>query len=185
MTMRTIQTISAISIALAVGIGCGSTKPKSTSEQVELESEARDTIAQMEARMPGLRDSLQNARGYAVFPEIGKGGLIVGGAHGHGVLFEHGQIVGYVKMNEASIGLQAGGESFGELIVFYDQESLADIKDGNFEMGAKASVVALDEGAGAGMQPIEQGTAVYILPRGGLMADVSVSGQQIEFEPRG
>ena len=69
--------------------------------------------------------------------------------------------------------------------MFHDREPLEDVKGGSLELGADASVVALDAGAAASGRPIEQGTAVYVLPRGGLMAGVSVSGQVIEFEPRG
>ena len=35
-----------------------------------------------------------NSYGYAVFPTIGKGGLVVGGAHGNGRVYEQGKYVG-------------------------------------------------------------------------------------------
>jgi lipid-binding SYLF domain-containing protein len=176
------KTLTAIVFVGAVGCA---TAPKSVEGQASLESEAMDVVAQMESRAPGLRSSLNDAEGYAVFPEIGKGGLIVGGAHGRGVLFERGRAVGFVQLNEASIGLQAGGQSFSELIVFHDRESLDDVKRDNFEVAGNVSAVVLKEGVGAGLEPLEQGVSVYVLPRGGLMAELSVSGQRIDFEPRG
>jgi lipid-binding SYLF domain-containing protein len=170
--------------AFVGAVGCATT-PKSVEGRADLESEAMDVIAEMEGRAPGLRDTLNQAEGYAVFPEIGKGGLIVGGAHGRGVLFERGRAVGFVQLNEASIGLQAGGQSFSELIVFHDRESLDDVKGDNFEVSGNVSAVVLKEGAGAGIAPLEEGVSVYVLPRGGLMAELSVGGQRIDFEPRG
>jgi hypothetical protein len=37
---------------------------------------------------------------YAVFPTIGKGGLVVGGAHGKGRVYEHGKYVGDTSMTQ-------------------------------------------------------------------------------------
>ena len=42
--------------------------------------------------------------GYAVFPSIGKGGLIIGGAHGTGRVYQNGQYVGDTSMTQVSIG---------------------------------------------------------------------------------
>jgi lipid-binding SYLF domain-containing protein len=175
---------SVTAIAIAFGVGCA-TAPKTSEERASLESDAMEVVSEMQAQSPGLRQVIDQAAGYAVFPSVGKGGLIVGGAHGRGVLFEGGRAVGYVQINEASLGLTAGGQSFSELIVFHDRESLNDVKRDDFELGADASVIALTEGAGASAQPLEAGVSVYVLPRGGLMADVSLGGQRIDFEPRG
>src|ERR1700720_2269075 len=46
---------------------------------------------------------------YAVFPTIGAGGLVVGGARGAGQVYVHDRIVGDAVMTQLSIGLQAGG----------------------------------------------------------------------------
>ena len=46
--------------------------------------------------------------GYAFFPEITKGGLLVGGARGRGVVYEKGQQIGYADLTQMSVGFQAG-----------------------------------------------------------------------------
>src|SRR5205814_872000 len=124
------------------------------------------------------------AAGYAVFPNVGKGALIVGGASGRGVLFDHGNAVGFVRLDEASLGLQAGGEAFSELIVLRTPEALANMKNDNFHLAAKMSATALTTGAAAGAE-FKEGVAVFIMPKGGAMVDVSVGGQQIRFTGRG
>src|SRR5437870_13889930 len=53
-----------------------------------------------------------NSYGYAVFPTIGKGGLVIGGAHGRDPVCEHGTYVGDATMNHVSVGLQAGGQAY-------------------------------------------------------------------------
>jgi hypothetical protein len=49
------------------------------------------------------------SHGYAVFPTVGKGGLIIGGAHGTGRVYQNGQYVGDTSMTQVSVGLQVGG----------------------------------------------------------------------------
>lgn len=163
--------------------GCASS-PKTAPQRAEAEASAQDTVSRMVAADPDLQPMLDRSAGYAVFPEIGKGALLVGAATGNGVLFENGQPVGYVMLDEASFGLQAGGETFAELIVFETPEALAQIKRGDFEVSGKVSATALKTGAAAGAR-FEDGLAVFVMPKGGLMVDVSVGGQQIRFKGRG
>src|SRR5688572_28446087 len=61
--------------------------------------------------------------GYAVFPTIGKGGFVVGGAHGKGQVYERGKYVGDTSITKVSIGLQAGGEAYSQIIFFQDQRA--------------------------------------------------------------
>ena len=58
--------------------------------------------------------------GYALFPTIGKGGLGIGGAHGEGRVYEGAKYVGDTKMTQLSIGFQAGGQAFSQIIFFAD-----------------------------------------------------------------
>ena len=51
---------------------------------------------------------LKNAYGYAVFPTIGKGGLVVGGAYGKGRVYEKGVYIGDTSMTQVSVGFQIG-----------------------------------------------------------------------------
>ena len=94
-----------------------------------------------------MQNLIDNSAGYAVFPNVGKGGFIVGGAHGKGCVFEKGKVTGHATMTQASIGAQAGGQSFAEIIVFQSPTALNNFKSGNFEMSAGMSAVVASEGA--------------------------------------
>ena len=182
--MRFLRSSVVVVVMGVVGtIGCA-TAPKSAEERSDLEARAAQTLKTMQDRDPQLGVLLQNAPAYAVFPSIGKAGLVVGGAHGRGVLYEGGRMTGYVQLNEASIGAQAGGQSFAELIVFKDPGMAQKLKGGNFELSGNASAVALTAGAAASAQFID-GSAVFVMPLGGAMAELSVGGQQIKYVPRG
>src|SRR5678816_629721 len=81
--------------------------------------------------------------GYAVFPTIGKAGLGIGGAHGSGHVYEKGKVIGEAKMNQLSIGLQAGGQAYSEIIFFQDKRALNEFTSGNFEFGAGVNACLL------------------------------------------
>ena len=169
---------------LMVALAACATAPKTASGRRDLEASAEATLQTMRTQDPGLAALLRSAHGYAVFPEIGKGGMIVGAAYGRGILYERGKNVGYLELNQGSIGAQLGGQTFSELIVFRTEFDVAKLKAGDFSLGANVSAVALTAGASASAE-FNEGIAVFTLPRGGLMAELTVSGQQLNYSPGG
>jgi lipid-binding SYLF domain-containing protein len=173
---------TSMAVMLAISVAACAGAPRTATQRENLEESARITLSRMETRDPGLRRLLEDAPGYVVFPTIGKGGAIIGGAFGRGVLFENNRPSGYVELSQASIGAQLGGQTFAELLVVRDANTLRKLKGGTFELGADASVVALTAGA-AGSTSLDDDTTVFVMPLGGLMVDLSVSGQQITYRP--
>jgi lipid-binding SYLF domain-containing protein len=171
-------------ILMALALSACATAPKSASSKRGLEDEAAATLSTMMAKDSALHGTLSNAAGYAVFPSIGKGGFIAGAAYGRGILYEHGTQVGYVELSQGSVGAQIGAQSFSELVVFHDTPTVQRIKNGKFSIGGNASAVMITAGAGAAAQYTD-GVAVFVMPKGGAMAELSVSGQQINFQPNG
>jgi lipid-binding SYLF domain-containing protein len=148
----------------------------------DLGAQARQTVANFVSTDPTLQSLLDNSSGYAVFPDVGKGGFIIGGARGKGVLFQKGVITGRTTMTQASIGAQAGGQSFAQIIVFQNSEAVSNFKDGKFELSADVSAVAISQGA-AKAAKFTRGVAVFTQPKSGLMVQASVGGQKFSFEP--
>ena len=177
--------ISAVTIigALALMVGGCSTAPKSESDRSQLNTEAAATVDHAQKKDPGLKTFMDSAAGYAVFPSIGKGGLVVGGAYGKGVLYENGTIVGYCDMTQGSVGLQAGGQSYSEIVCFKDKAALDNFKSGKFALAAQATAVAVAAGAGANAK-YQEGVAVFTLSEEGLMAEASIGGQNFAYVPK-
>jgi lipid-binding SYLF domain-containing protein len=175
-------------IGLAVGLGmmtaACSTAPKTTSERADLIQSSNSTLQSMMRQDASLRPLLDRSAGYVVIPNVGKGGFIAGGAHGRGVLYQGGQPVGFVQLSQASVGAQIGAQSYDQLVVFQNPADVEKLKRGEWTFGGNASVVALTAGAGAATR-FQGGTAVFIVPRGGAMAELSVSGQRLSFSPMG
>jgi len=140
-------------------------------------------ILDIKKKDPGIESWFQNSAGYAVFPSIGKGGLIVGGAFGRGLVIVNEQIDGYTAMSQATIGLQLGGQKYAQFIFFKDETALNHFKRGNFELGAQASAVIIKAGASADAA-YDQGVAIFSVPAGGLMLEGTVGGQRFSYEAK-
>ncbi|HUS64484.1 MAG TPA: lipid-binding SYLF domain-containing protein [Kofleriaceae bacterium] len=166
--------------ALALATACATT-PDTPAEQRGLQASASATLTTMTDREPGLRSALDDAYAYVVFPEIAKGGVIVGGAHGIGVVYRQGRPVGYADLNQASIGALLGGQSFAEVIILQNHQAYDRLLADDFDLGADASAVVINTGKGASLR-FDRGVAVVVMPRTGLMVDLSVHGQQIDFQ---
>jgi hypothetical protein len=153
-----------------------------SAKDTELINDANQTMAVYRRADPGIDDFFRHSVGYAVFPGAGKGGLGIGGAHGTGVVYENGMPVGRVSMSQVTIGAQAGGQAFSEIIFFEVPKPLNDLKAGNGSLSAQASAVALTAGASAKAK-FRNGTAVFTATKGGLMLEASVGGQKFDYTP--
>jgi lipid-binding SYLF domain-containing protein len=162
-------------------LGC-STAPKDAASRQRLEADVNHTLQGMTADDPSLQSVLGDAAGYAVFPSVGKGGLGVGGAYGRGHVFRDAQMIGYSDLTQATIGLQAGGQTYDELIVFEDDAALNKFTSGQYALSANASGVALKANA-AKAASFNDGVIVFVKPEGGLMFEASIGGQRFKFQP--
>ena len=143
---------------------------------------AKATVARFRTTDPGLEKFFAKAHGYVVFPNITKGGLGVGGARGKGMVFAQGSPIGEAIVTQFTVGFQAGGQNYSELIFFEDQETLEDFTEGRFEFSAQASAVAVRAGASADAA-FDSGVAVFTMAKAGLMYEASVGGQKFKYEP--
>jgi lipid-binding SYLF domain-containing protein len=105
-------------------------------------------------------------------------------------------------MNQLSVGFQAGGQAFSEIIFFEDARALKEFTGGNFEfgaeaqataitaaVGAKASTTGSSAGASGGKKDAKtvgryhKGTATFTVAKGGLMYEASIGGQKFKYKP--
>lgn len=150
------------------------------------------------------RQFFKESYGYALFPTVGEGGFVVGGAFGKGRVYAHGRYLGNATLTQVSAGFQAGGKAYSEIIFFENKSALEMFESGSFEFAAGVSAVAITAAAGAsagttGAQAGASGTennattvgayhnglAVFTVAKGGLMYAAAVSGQKFSFKRRG
>ena len=150
-----------------------------------------------------VKPFFESAYGYAVFPMIGKGGFVVGGAYGTGQVYAKGVATGTTRLVKASIGFQAGGQAFSQIIFFQDKRAYEEFTSGSFEFDAGVSAVAITAGvqakagtggatAGASAGPstgtqaptiYRKGMAVFVHATGGLMYEATLGGQKFSYTP--
>jgi len=147
-------------------------------------------------------DFFHHCYAYAVFPTVGEGAFVVGGAGGKGGVFVGGRQTGVSILVQLSVGFQAGGKAFSEIVFFEDKRALDEFESGDFEFGADASVTAITagadvaagtSGAAAGASGTEtsartaghyyKGMAVFTIAKGGLMYQAAVAGQKFTYRP--
>ncbi|MEM9253092.1 MAG: YSC84-related protein [Planctomycetota bacterium] len=183
----TLTALLTLVAALALVAGCSSYKQTGSSDPAAergrmLSADAYATELAFKKRDPTMQKFFESAYGYAVFPEVAKGGAGIGAAHGDGVVYEQGNKVGYAELSQGSIGFQLGGQVYSEIIFFQDQATLDKFKGGEFEFAAQASAVAASAGAGANADYAD-GVAVFTTGQRGLMFEASIGGQKFNFYP--
>jgi lipid-binding SYLF domain-containing protein len=171
-----------LSVAAMIMMGC-ETAPKTEADRSNLVDESKLALNQMKADDPTLTDFVNQAYAYAIFPSVGKGGLIAGGAYGHGIAYEQGNMIGYTDLSQATVGAQIGGQTYSELLTFQSKADLDRFTTGKIRFDANASAVALKSGAGASAKYTD-GVAIFVRTTGGLMAEASIGGQQFTFESK-
>lgn len=130
-----------------------------------------------------LESLFKTSYGYAIFPNVGKGGVVVGGASGSGAVYEQGKLIGGADLKQLSVGAQIGGQAYREVIFFENQSALDRFKANKVEFSAQLSAIAVTEGASANAQYTD-GIMVFTQTKGGLMAEATVSGQKFSYKAK-
>lgn len=151
-------------------------------------------------RAEAVRPFFEDCYGYAVFPIVGKGGFVVGGAYGQGRVYQAGLITGTATITKITVGFQLGGQAFSEIIFFQDKRAYDEFTAGSYEFDASISAVVVTAGiqakagsdggtAGASAGPATgiqaptgyyKGMAVFIHAKGGLMYEAAIGGQKFD-----
>jgi lipid-binding SYLF domain-containing protein len=151
-----------------------------TSKEKRLIQKGEDAKIEFIKTDPLLKNLFEKAYGYAIFPNVGKGGMVLGAAAGNGPTYEKGKLVGIASMTQVTVGFQTGGQAYREVIFFENKKALDRFKNNNIEFSAQASAIALTEGALANVKYVD-GVMIFAQTKGGLMYEASVGGQRFKF----
>ena len=152
-------------------------------EGKEYDEKAQVALNAFKEKDPKIEAFISQAAGYVVIPTVGKGGLGIGGARGKGVLYEGDAVTAIVTLTQLSFGFQWGGQAYSEFIFFEDDATLQTFKQGNYELNAQASAVAVTAGASADAA-FKDGMAIFTQTKGGLMYEAAVGGQKFKVEAK-
>ncbi len=153
-----------------------------------LESKADNAVTVFTHKVRGAKKFLDRVAGYLVFPEVVKGGLIIGGEYGEGVLRVKGKTKGYYRLISGSIGFQAGLQKRAVLIAFSDARALNDfLRKQRWEAGVDGSIVVVDWGRGKdiGTLTFKKPVYAFVFDSKGLMYNLTLEGTTFQrIRPR-
>ena len=148
----------------------------------EINRSATQALNTLYKNNSGARSLGDKAVGILIFPSIVKGGFIIAGQFGDGVLRKGGKPVAYYRSLAASYGFQAGAQAFGYVLFFMDNASLSYLdKSGGWELGTGPSLVVLDQGFAKSMSTttLQKGVYAFIFNQKGLMGGAGIQGTKI------
>ena len=178
--------LSIASIAIVFFLMSGIVMPTTLKAQNEEKKEkVMDDSKQAKAEFlkgdASMAHLFNDAYGYVIFPNVGKGAVGVGGAAGWGTVYEKGKgAIGNAHMTQVSVGAQAGGAAYREVIFFESKQALDRFTADKFEFTAQTQAVAVKSGAAANAN-YRDGVVVFSQEKGGLMLDASLGGQKFDY----
>ncbi len=153
--------------------------PKQSESQM-FNADTETFIEKVSNENPKIANLFASAHGYAVFPVVGQGGLLIAGGFGRGAVYEDGSLIGYARVGEHSIGAVLGGEKWSLLIFFQNEAALSEFTAGKFAWDAKANAVAGTAGASDSTN-YSDGVIVTRIDPAGLMGNVSAGFSNYQY----
>lgn len=130
-----------------------------------------------------LQDHLKAAKGLLIYPQVIKGGFILGGSGGTGVLVVKDEKTGdwsqpaFYTIGSVTFGLQIGGEASQIVVLAMSQKAIDSLLASSIKLGGDASVALGPVGGGAK----ENITADFIsfAKSKGLYAGINLEGSVV------
>ena len=176
-----------VTLAVLIGLGTlGGAKAQSDEPQA-LVDKARITIESFaeDPEMGVMRNLIKRAQGVLIIPQFLKGGFIIGGSGGSGVLLgRNGQWSdpAFFTMGGGSIGFQIGGQVSEVVLLMMTRRAIDAIIHNEVKLGADASIAAGPLGIGAEASTTTNfDTDIFAFSRAkGLFAGVSFEGAVVK-----
>lgn len=181
--MRPIKHLSAaIALAVIPGLSACSTVANSPASQADISASSSQALNKLIRDNPAASAISRQSRAVLVFPEMVKGGLVVGGAYGEGELRKGGQTTGYYTSFTGSWGLQAGAQSYGYAVFLMNDSAIQYLEESDgWEIGVGPTVVVVNAGVAENLSTstLQDDAYAFIFDQRGLMAGVSIEGTKV------
>ena len=179
--------VTALSAMTLLNVSCssgpgGDRGITSKTDARQIESRSRAALDRLYRENPKALELAKTSQGVLVFPEIIKGGFVVGGAGGDGALYQRGAATGYYRSISASWGLQAGLQKYAYALFLRDQASINNLnKSGGWEIGSAPGITVIDKGKLASLSTatLPKGNTAVFFDQKGLMAGLGLQGTKV------
>ncbi|NLM39832.1 MAG: lipid-binding SYLF domain-containing protein [Firmicutes bacterium] len=179
--MKVVGLTMAVLLALTTGVHAKSPHSLVNDAAVVLRE-----IAEQPDNAP-LKYLLNNAHGVAIFPEVIRVGLGLGGRYGEGLLLRRDPVTNswygpyFIDIKGLSYGFQVGIQSTSLVLVITNERGLTNLRDGTVTLGGSMSVAAGPVGRSAEAATdidLEASIYSYSISRG-VFAGLSLEGAVI------
>lgn len=180
--MRRLQFTIALCVIALFAVAVPSMDQAMAASAAVIDRNVQKALKSLYAKSAPAREMGQKAKAIMVFPEIVKGGFIVGGQYGEGALVKDGKVAGYYSTLAASYGLQAGIQKYGYALFLMTDSSVAYLdKSDGWELGMTPNIVVVDVGAAGGISTTTAQSDIYafFFDQKGLMAGIGLQGTKI------
>jgi len=177
------RALSLISAAMAVAFLLSAAGPAAAqTKQQSIVDKATGTLRAFSVapEMEWFRDNIRNAKGLVIFPNNVKGGFIIGGSGGSGVMIARKggswSYPAFYTTGSFTFGLQFGGQVSELVLMVMTEKGVDAMLSPEFKLGGDVSVAAGPVGAGAKGQTAD----IIAFARGkGLYGGLNVEGTVI------
>ena len=152
-------------------------KQEDRQEILDMRTEVLTKLYQEE---PSVKSKIKEAKGYAVFSNIGVNLIFLSSGGGYGVV--HNNKTGkdtYMNMGSAGVGIGFGVKDFSAVFIFHTKDALTGFIEHGWDFSGQADAAAKSgkkgvEGSAAGT--IVNGVSVYQMTETGLALQATLQG---------
>jgi lipid-binding SYLF domain-containing protein len=180
--MKHVRLMLVFTFFLVAGNTILTSTPASGASAAEINRGAWNALQKLYAESSSAKALGQKAKAVLVFPNIVKGGFVVGGQYGEGALYMNGKVAGYYSTVQASYGLQAGLQKYGYALFLMDDSAMDWVnRTGGWEIGTGPSIVVVDTGKASSLTTTTLHSEIYafFFSQRGLMAGLGLQGTKI------
>jgi lipid-binding SYLF domain-containing protein len=170
----------AFSLLLITGMMLPRLVMAQTASQERIMKDSKEAKASFLKSDPSMKKLFTSSAGYVIFPNVGKGGMGVGGAAGGGTVYHDGTAIGTAQMDQLTLGAQIGGQTYREIIFFEDKDALDRFRHNKIEFTGQVSAIAVKSGASANAN-YRNSVVVFSQEKSGLMLEAALGGQKFNY----
>jgi len=149
----------------------------------EIDRDANGALSVFYNEVNGGKKYLEKAKGYVVFSDVKEAGFFVGGKYGEGALRIDGVTKGYYSITAASMGFQAGVQTYSLIIAFTSDKALNKfIKDDDWETDMDFNIAMADFSNDEELDDIDFGSNMvgFVFDSTGMMGNFTMEGTRFE-----
>ncbi len=149
----------------------------------EIDSDTNGALSVFFNEVKGGQKYLDKVKGYVVFSDVKEAGFFIGGKYGEGALRINGVTKSYHSITSASLGFQAGMQTYSLLIAFTSDAALERfMSDDDWETDMDFNVAMADFNNDEELDDIDFGSHMvgFVFDSTGMMGNFTMEGTRFE-----